>query len=236
MSAIVCHCVMAGFDPAIHHFRTRLCEDRWIRGSSPRMTSLVIQRLPLFFVLSKTLGVMLLPTNFLIGVGLRRRHSAGHAICVARPQAGDRGGAAARDLRVFAARKSLALSAGAALSAVGCRARRAGRHHRARRLDRRRSFGRAWHAGGPRRAGPRSSRRRRWRSRYPNARIVFSGGSANLISNDAREADYAGAHLRKPRHRQVAADHGAALAQHPGECRILQGAGRAEDRASAGCW
>jgi uncharacterized SAM-binding protein YcdF (DUF218 family) len=28
--------------------------------------------------------------------------------------------------------------------------------------------------------------------RYPNARIVFSGGSANLISNDAREADFAG--------------------------------------------
>jgi uncharacterized SAM-binding protein YcdF (DUF218 family) len=29
--------------------------------------------------------------------------------------------------------------------------------------------------------------------RYPNARIVFTGGSANLLSNDAREADYAGA-------------------------------------------
>jgi uncharacterized SAM-binding protein YcdF (DUF218 family) len=29
--------------------------------------------------------------------------------------------------------------------------------------------------------------------RYPNARIVFSGGSANLISGDAREADYASA-------------------------------------------
>src|SRR6476659_9169256 len=29
--------------------------------------------------------------------------------------------------------------------------------------------------------------------RYPNARIVFSGGSANLISNDATEADFAGA-------------------------------------------
>jgi uncharacterized SAM-binding protein YcdF (DUF218 family) len=28
---------------------------------------------------------------------------------------------------------------------------------------------------------------------YPNARIVFSGGSSNLVSNDAREADYAGA-------------------------------------------
>jgi uncharacterized SAM-binding protein YcdF (DUF218 family) len=29
--------------------------------------------------------------------------------------------------------------------------------------------------------------------RYPNARVVFSGGSSSLISNDAREADYAGA-------------------------------------------
>jgi uncharacterized SAM-binding protein YcdF (DUF218 family) len=28
--------------------------------------------------------------------------------------------------------------------------------------------------------------------RYPNARVVFSGGSANLLSNDAREADFAG--------------------------------------------
>lgn len=29
--------------------------------------------------------------------------------------------------------------------------------------------------------------------RYPKARVVFSGGSANLISNEAREADFAGA-------------------------------------------
>jgi len=29
--------------------------------------------------------------------------------------------------------------------------------------------------------------------RYPNARVVFSGGSGNLVSNDAREADFAGA-------------------------------------------
>src|SRR6266853_1129933 len=29
--------------------------------------------------------------------------------------------------------------------------------------------------------------------RYPNARIIFSGGSGSLISDDAREADYAGA-------------------------------------------
>ena len=29
--------------------------------------------------------------------------------------------------------------------------------------------------------------------KYPNAKIVFSGGSASLISNEAREADYAAA-------------------------------------------
>ncbi len=29
--------------------------------------------------------------------------------------------------------------------------------------------------------------------RFPNARVIFSGGSANLIGNDAREADYAAA-------------------------------------------
>lgn len=29
--------------------------------------------------------------------------------------------------------------------------------------------------------------------RYPNARILFTGGSANLLSNDAREADFAAA-------------------------------------------
>ena len=29
--------------------------------------------------------------------------------------------------------------------------------------------------------------------RYPSARVIFSGGNPNLISNDAREADFAGA-------------------------------------------
>ena len=36
----------------------------------------------MFFVLSKTLGIMLLPTNFLIGTGSDRRDPAGDAICV----------------------------------------------------------------------------------------------------------------------------------------------------------
>ena len=48
---------------------------------------------------------------------------------------------------------------------------------------------RRWFAARPTASSP----PRRWRSRYPNARVVFSGGSANLISNDAREADFAGA-------------------------------------------
>ena len=33
--------------------------------------------------------------------------------------------------------------------------------------------------------------------RYPNARIVFTGGSPNLFSSEAREADYAGTLLEK---------------------------------------
>src|SRR5437764_5463973 len=32
--------------------------------------------------------------------------------------------------------------------------------------------------------------------RYPNARVIFSGGNPNLISNDAKEADFAGALLK----------------------------------------
>src|SRR5947207_1586369 len=31
--------VIAGLDPAIHPFRKSQCEARWMRGSSPRMTS-----------------------------------------------------------------------------------------------------------------------------------------------------------------------------------------------------
>ena len=79
----------------------------------------------MFFLLSKTLGIMLLPTNFLIGIGLvgamllaTRLASLGRKLLVASV-------VLARDMRVFAAGKSCALSAGAALSAVGCRARRA---------------------------------------------------------------------------------------------------------------
>ena len=66
--------------------------------------------------------------------------------------------------------------------------------------------------------------------KYPNARIVFTGGSANLISNEAREADFAARDPGKPRHPQIAPDHRTAVAQHAGERRIHQGAGVTEAR------
>ena len=109
-------------------------------------------RLPLFFVLSKTLGYMLMPTNFLIGVGfigaillLTRFASLGRKLVMA----------------------AVLLLVICGLSPLGnlllypleqrfppweAGARRAGRHHRARRIDRSRYFGRTWHAGGARRA------------------------------------------------------------------------------------
>src|ERR1700688_4176412 len=54
-----------------------------------------------------------------------RRDSAGHAICIAWPQAPDCFRRAFCNMRILAARKMGALSAGVAISAMGCRARRA---------------------------------------------------------------------------------------------------------------
>ena len=158
-----------------------------------------------FLQLSKTIGIMLLPTNFLIGAGFvgvccwqTRFASLGRKLMVASI-------AAACDLRSLAARQLAALSAGAALSALGRRARRARRHRGARRLDRSGSV------GGARRPVVRSAADRiiaaaALARRYPNARIVFSGGSSNLISNDAKEADYAIAAVREPRRCQEPAE------------------------------
>jgi hypothetical protein len=67
----------------------------------------------LFFVLSKTLGYLLLPTNFLIAIGF-----VGAILMVTRVES------LGRKL-VIAAVKNFALSPGAALSVLGRRARRA---------------------------------------------------------------------------------------------------------------
>ena len=86
----------------------------------------------MFFFLSKTLGIMLLPANFLIGVGLlgaillvTRFAPLGRKLLVVSI-------VLLAICGIFAARKSGALSPGTAVSAMGCGARRAGRHRRAR--------------------------------------------------------------------------------------------------------
>jgi uncharacterized SAM-binding protein YcdF (DUF218 family) len=142
-------------------------------------------------VLSKTLGVMALPTNFLIGLGLlgalllaTRFASAGRKIVAA----------------------SILLLAVCAFSPLG--------NLLLYPLENR--F-RPWDAargapdgivvlGGPidadlsvvhntpviRSAADRIVAAAALARRYPNARIIFSGGSADLFAQDAREADYAG--------------------------------------------
>jgi uncharacterized SAM-binding protein YcdF (DUF218 family) len=146
----------------------------------------------LFFVLSKTLGIMLLPTNFLIGVGVvgiillaTRWTSPGRklvitsvallAICGFSPLGDwmlypleqrfppwDAARGAPDGIVVLGASIDADLSAAHGTAVV-------------------------------RRAADRIIAAAALAQRYPNARIVFSGGSANLMSNDAREADYAGA-------------------------------------------
>jgi uncharacterized SAM-binding protein YcdF (DUF218 family) len=145
----------------------------------------------MFFVLSKTLGVMLLPTNFLIVVGV-----AGALLLAFRF------GALGRKLLVVAA----VLLAICGFSPLG--------NILLYPLEQRFPPWNAAHGppdgiivlGGPidadlsvahdtpviRSAPDRIIAAAALAHQYPNARIVFSGGSANLIANDAREADFAG--------------------------------------------
>ena len=145
----------------------------------------------MFFVLSKTLGIMLLPVNFLIGLGVSG------AILLA-----TRFARAGRRLMVFA----LLLLAVCGFSPLG--------NILLYPLEQRFP---AWNAsrGAPdgiiilggsidadlsvahgtsvvRSAPDRIITAAALARRYPDARLVFTGGSANLISNDAREADFAG--------------------------------------------
>ena len=147
----------------------------------------------MFFVLSKTLGFLLLPTNFLIGVGfigaillLTRFASLGRKLVIAsvlllvicglsplgnyllyplesRFPPWEAGAGAPPDGIII-----LGASIEADLSAA---------------------HGTPVVRGAPDRIITAAA----LAHRYPNARVVFSGGSANLISTDAREADFAGA-------------------------------------------
>jgi len=146
----------------------------------------------LFFVLSKTLGVMLLPTNFLLGAGL-----IGAFLLVTRLAW------LGRRLMIF----SVALLVICGFSPVGnlvlypleqrfppwdaLRGAPDGIVVLGASIDADLSV--AHGTAVVRSAADRIIAAAALARRYPNARIVFSGGSANLISNDAREADYAGA-------------------------------------------
>jgi uncharacterized SAM-binding protein YcdF (DUF218 family) len=146
----------------------------------------------LFFILSKTLGAMLLPTNFLIGVGvvgavllLTRFARVGRKLVITsvlllvvcglsplgtlllypleqRFPPWDSARGAPDGIIVLGASIEADLSAAHGTPVV---------------------------RGAPDRIISAAA----LALRYPNARVVFSGGSANVISNDAREADFAGA-------------------------------------------
>jgi uncharacterized SAM-binding protein YcdF (DUF218 family) len=148
----------------------------------------------LFFFLSKTIGVMLLPTNFLIGIGLLG------VILLA-----TRFASLGRKLMIG----SFVVLAIAAFSPLGnwllyplesrfppwdaTRGAPDGIVVLGGSIDAELS---AAH-GEPviRNAADRMIVAAALARQYPNARIIFSGGSGNLISNEAREADYAGAVL-----------------------------------------
>jgi uncharacterized SAM-binding protein YcdF (DUF218 family) len=144
----------------------------------------------LFFVLSKTIGIMALPTNFLIGLGglgalllATRFASLGRKLLIA----------------------AIALLAICGFSPLGnwllypleqrfppwdaARGAPDGIVVLGGSIDADRS---AAHnvavVGG---AADRIIAAAALARRYPHARVIFSGGSANLISNDAKEADYA---------------------------------------------
>ena len=146
----------------------------------------------LFFVLSKTIGIMLLPTNFLIGIGVIG------ALLLATRMA-----SAGRKLLIFA----IVLFAICGFSPLGnlllypleqrfppwdaARGAPAGIVVLGGSIDSDVSaaHGVAVVAG----AADRIIAAAALAHRYPDARLIFTGGSASLVSDDAREADYAAA-------------------------------------------
>jgi uncharacterized SAM-binding protein YcdF (DUF218 family) len=188
----------------------------------------------LFFVLSKTLGVMLLPSNLLIGLGVAgavllatRYARLGRnlmivslvllAICGFSPLG--KMLLYPQESRFPAWDPALGAPAGIVILGASIEADLSAAH------------GTAVVRSSPDRIIAAAA----LAHRYPNARIVFSGGSANLVSNDAREADFAGAIFeslgiaksrlimeRRSRNTQENAEFSKALvAPKAGECWLL---------------
>jgi uncharacterized SAM-binding protein YcdF (DUF218 family) len=146
----------------------------------------------LFFFLSKTVGHLLLPTNFLIGLGV-----LGAVLLLTRFSR------AGRRLMLL----SIVLLAIAGFSPLG--------NWLLYPLEQRfppcdvtnrapdgiivlggsidSDLSEARHGAVVRTAADRILSAAALARRFPNARVIFSGGSANLVGKDAREADYAGA-------------------------------------------
>ena len=146
---------------------------------------------PLFFVISKTLGIMALPTNFLIGLGVlgavllaTRFASLGRKLLVASVLLlAICGFSPIGNLLLYTLESRFpawdpALGAPDGIVVLGASIE----------ADLSAAHGTAVVRSSP----DRIIAAAQLAQRYPNARIVFSGGSPNLISNDAREADFAG--------------------------------------------
>src|ERR1700736_1974753 len=148
------------------------------------------KRLLLFFLLSKTIGIMLLPTNFLIGVGLvgalltvTRSASLGRKLVIASVAFLAIGGFSPLGEWLLYPLESRFPPWDAAKGAPDGIVVLGGS------IDPHIS---AAHGSAViRSAADRIVAAAALAHRYPNARIIFSGGSSNLISDDAKEADYA---------------------------------------------
>jgi len=146
----------------------------------------------LFFVLSKTIGIMLLPTNFLIGIGLlgaillaTRLARFGRTLLMASVVLLAVGGfSPLGNLLLYPLETRFppwdpARGAPDGIVVLGG----------AIDADLSVSHGHAVFT----RAADRVVEAAALARQYPKARIIYSGGSANLIDADAREADFAGA-------------------------------------------
>jgi uncharacterized SAM-binding protein YcdF (DUF218 family) len=188
----------------------------------------------LFFFLSKTIGVMLLPTNFLIGIGLfgailpatrfaslGRKLMIGSLVVLAIAAFSPLGNWLLYPLESRFPRWDATLGAPDGIVVLGGS------------IDAELSA--AHNVPVIRNAADRITATAALARQYPNARIIFSGGSGNLISNEAREADYAEAALdslgipkarltieRRSRNTQENAEFSKAMASpKPGERWLL---------------
>jgi uncharacterized SAM-binding protein YcdF (DUF218 family) len=144
----------------------------------------------LFFVLSKTLGIMLLPTNFLLVVGLigavllaTRLASLGRKLLIATVVLLAICGFSPLGYWVLYPLESRFPPWDASRGAPDGIVVLGG----AIDADLSAERGVAVYRGAVDRVIATAALARR----YPNARIIYSGGSANLVSDDAKEADYA---------------------------------------------